>query len=106
MDIKKGDTVEVITGEDRKKRGIVRQVIPTEGRVVVSGVNLIKKHQRRMPTGGASQTQGGIIEFEAPIRVSNVMLVCPTCKKRTRVAYDTSSGTRIRTCKRCRATID
>lgn len=84
----------------------MRQVIPGKSRVVVSGINLIKKHQRRMPTGGRSQAEGGIIEFEAPIHVSKVMLVCPTCKKPTRVTYDASSGTKIRICKRCLATID
>jgi large subunit ribosomal protein L24 len=106
MKIKKGDTVEVVAGNDRKKRGLVRRVIPGEDRVVVSGIHLVKKHQRRMPTGGRTQAQGGIIEFEAPIHISNVMLVCPTCKKPTRVTYDTSGGTRIRICKRCRAEID
>ncbi len=106
MKIKKGDTVEVIAGDDRGRRGTVRRVLPKEGRVLVSGVNLVKKHQRRMPTGGRTQAQGGVIEFEAPIHISNVMLVCPTCKKPTRVVYDTSSGTRSRMCKRCRAMID
>ncbi len=106
MKIKKGDTVEVIAGNYRERKGIVRQVFPREGRVLVSGINLVKKHQRRMSTGGRSQAQGGIIEFEAPIHISNVMLICPACKKPTRVAYDTSSGTKIRICKRCRAEID
>jgi large subunit ribosomal protein L24 len=106
MKIKRGDTVEVIAGDDRGKKGTVRRVFPTKGRVLVSDVNLVKKHQRRMPTEGRSQAQGGIIEFEAPIHISNVMLICPTCKKPTRVVYDTSSGTKIRICKRCRAEID
>ncbi|MDY7040181.1 MAG: 50S ribosomal protein L24 [Chloroflexota bacterium] len=106
MNIKKGDTVEVIAGDYLKKRGTVRRVLPKEGRAVVSGVNLVKKHQRQMPTGGRGQAQGGIIEFEAPIHISNVMLVCPTCKKPTRVAYDKSSGAKIRICKLCRAEID
>ncbi|MBC7248789.1 MAG: 50S ribosomal protein L24 [Anaerolineae bacterium] len=106
MKIKKGDTVEVITGNDREKRGTVQRVIPKQNRVVVSGVNLVKKHQRPRPTGGRTQTQPGIIEFEAPIHISNVMLVCPTCKQRTRVGYEMSGGTKVRICKRCRATID
>jgi large subunit ribosomal protein L24 len=106
MKIKKGDTVEVIAGDDREKRGTVQRVIPGKNRLVVSGVNMVKKHQRRMPTGGRSQTQGGVIEFEAPMHISKVMLVCPTCKKPTRVAYDTSGGVKTRVCKRCRAIID
>lgn len=75
MRIKKGDQVEVIAGNDKGVRGKVERVLPKENRVVVSGVNMVKKHQRPRPTGGRTPTQGGIIEFEAPIDASNVMLV-------------------------------
>jgi len=99
--VKKGEVVRAVIVRTAKEYG------RSDGcRVLVSGINLVKKHQRRMSTGGRSQAQGGIIEFEAPIHISNVMLICPACKKPTRVAYDTSSGTKIRICKRCRAEID
>jgi large subunit ribosomal protein L24 len=85
MRIKKGDQVEVVAGNDRGVRGEVQRVLPKELRVVVSGVNMVKKHQRPRPTGGRTPTQGGIIEFEAPINVSNVMLVCPHTGELTRI---------------------
>ena len=78
MHIKKGDQVEVIAGNDKGVRGKVERVMPKENRVVVSGVNMVKKHQRPRPTGGRTPTQGGIIECEAPINVSNVMFVDET----------------------------
>jgi len=105
--IKKGDQVEVICGEDRGKRGMVHRVIPKAEQVVVSGVNLVKKHQRPMPTGGRMQAQAGIIEFEAPIHLSNVMLVCPQCDQPTRVAFRTmEDGSKVRVCKKCDAVLD
>ncbi len=75
MRIKVNDTVEVISGNFKGVRGTVQRVFPKKQMVVVSGVNIIKKHQKPKPTGGRSRAQGGIIEFEAPIHVSNVMLV-------------------------------
>lgn len=86
MRIKKGDRVEVIAGNDKGLRGVVQRVLPKENRVVVSGVNMVKKHQRPRPTGGRTPTQGGIIEFEAPIDASNVMLVDPDSGELTRIA--------------------
>ena len=84
MHIKKGDTVVVIAGNDKGVRGEVLRVIPSKNRVVVKGVNMVKKHQRPRQ-GGRSQVQGGIIEFEAPIDASNVMLIDPESDKPTRV---------------------
>lgn len=102
--IKKGDTVEVITGEFRGERGSVRIVFPEEGRVVVSGINLVKRHQK--PTGRV-RTQAGIIEFEAPLRLSKVALVCPRCNQRTRVAFQINGeGKKSRLCKKCGEPID
>jgi len=75
MRIKVGDEVEVISGEDRGLRGTVQRVDAPNNRVVVSGVNIVKKHQKPRPSGGRTPAQGGIIEFEAPIDVSNVMIV-------------------------------
>jgi large subunit ribosomal protein L24 len=124
MRIKKGDTVEVISGNDKGLRGTVHRVFPgrrtlkrrhqkgtrapesdhNRDRVVVSGVNLVKKHQR--PTGDV-RTQVGIIEREAPIHVSNVALVCPHCQQRTKAGYRIlDNGEKARYCKRCSQTID
>lgn len=102
--IKTGDTVEVIAGDARGLRGEVKRVIPAEKRVVVSGVNLVKKHQRPM-RAGRRDVQPGIIEFEAPIHSSNVMLVCPECNERTRVGFETRGGRKVRVCKKCGETI-
>ena len=85
MRIKVGDQVEVVSGNDTGLRGTVLRVHPKRRRVVVSGVKIVKKHQRPKPTGGRTPAQGGIIEFEAPIHVSNVMLVCPQTGEPTRV---------------------
>lgn len=106
--IKKGDTVEVISGrfEDRGKRGEVIKVLPDEGRVVVQGVNMRKKHQRRVETQGRRALSPGIIEFEGPIHISNVMLVCPKCNEATRVGIQRQDGESVRICKKCQALID
>lgn len=124
MHIKQGDTVEVISGDDRGARGEVQRVLrgkrvrskraarggpltvrdPNLDRVVVSGVNFVKKHQRRT---GDVRTQVGIIEREAPIHISNVMLVCPHCNKATRVRMHVfENGTRARECRQCGQLID
>ena len=85
MRIKVDDQVQVIAGNYKDARGTVQRVIASKDRVVVSGVNMVKKHQKPRATGGRSQAQGGIIEFEAPIHVSNVMLVCPESDEPTRL---------------------
>lgn len=104
MKIKKGDTVEVIAGDDRGTRGTVHSVLPARGRLVVSGVNLVKKHQRRT---GDVRTQVGIIEREAPIAISNVALVCPRCNEATRVGYRVmEDGSKVRVCRACDETIE
>ena len=104
--IKKGDTVEVVAGNDRGLRGAVQRVLPKANRAVVFGVNTVKKHQR--PTrAGRGQIQPGIIEFEAPIHISNLMLVCPQCGQPTRVGFTRQEdGRKVRVCKQCNETID
>ncbi len=106
MKIKTGDKVKVISGKDKGKIGKVLKAIPKEGKVVVQGVNIVKKAQR--PT--QKNPQGGFMEFEAPIYVSKVMLICPHCGKPTRVGYKfiEKNGRRkkVRYCKKCGATID
>ena len=124
MKIREGDTVQVISGDDKGMAGTVRRVIvdreprrhrektgklrarpdPNRCRVLISGVNLVKKHQRRT---GDVRTQFGIIEREAPVHISNVALVCPSCQQPTRVGYQVlETGERARFCKRCQQTID
>jgi large subunit ribosomal protein L24 len=103
--IKSGDTVEVIQGEDRGMRGTVRVAYPRRGKVIIEGVNIVIKHQRAV-SAGRQQTPGGRIELEAPLDVSNVMLVCPSCQERTRVGYSSIEGGKVRVCKKCQAQID
>ncbi len=105
--IRKGDTVEVISGRehDKGRRGEVIRVEPDNGRVVVQGVNLRKKHQRQMQSQGR-QISPGIVEFEAPISIANVMLVCPKCNEATRVAIQRDDNQPVRVCKHCQALID
>ncbi len=104
--IKRGDTVEVIAGNDRGVRGSVQHVFPKEGRVVVQGVRIVKKHQRPV-RAGRGQVQTGIIELEAPLHISNVMLVCPHCHERTRVGFTRrEDGRKVRVCKKCSEAID
>lgn len=108
MKIKVGDTVEVISGNDQGFTGRVRIALPKGNHLVVEGINIVRKHQRPMPSGTrAGRTEGGIIELEAPIHVSNVMLICPSCDQRTRVGYEfLESGEKVRVCKRCGAVLD
>jgi large subunit ribosomal protein L24 len=109
LKIKKGDTVHVLRGKDRGKEGRVIEALPKEGRVLVENINLIKRHQRPRPIqnasrmGGASIIPGGIIEKPAPLPISNVMIVCPTCRKPTRVGTVMKTikdkQVRVRVCK-------
>lgn len=101
--VKKGDQVEVLSGDDKGMRGEVNRVIPAKNRVVVHGVNLVKKHQGR---ASGVRTQTGIIEFEAPMNLSNVAPVCRSCDEWTRVAIETVGGLKNRKCKRCGASLD
>ena len=105
MKIRRGDTVEVISGSYRGVRGEVLRVIPKESRLVVKGVNVRKKHQRQVQAAGRTVTPG-IITFEAPINVAKVMLVCPKCGKASRMGVERESGKARRVCKKCQAIID
>ncbi|MGB9521634.1 MAG: 50S ribosomal protein L24 [Anaerolineales bacterium] len=105
--IRKGDKVEIISGreEDRGRRGEVIKVLPDTHRVVVQGINIRKKHQRPVESQGRNITPG-IVEFEGPIDISNVMLVCPKCDKPTRVGFQREGEEIHRVCKHCQAWID
>ncbi|MGC8855934.1 MAG: 50S ribosomal protein L24 [Anaerolineae bacterium] len=106
--IRKGDTVEVISGrlEDKGKRGEVINVLLKERRVVVQGVNIRTKHQRQVQTQSGRQINPGRIQFEGPIDISNVMLVCPKCNEATRVGVHRDEAGAHRVCKNCQALID
>ena len=107
--IRKGDTVQVISGrgDDIGKRGEVIRVFPLESRVVVQGANMRKKHQGQVQTQGRRNLSPGIIEFEAPMDISNVMLVCPKCDEATREGLQREEdGKNQRICKSCGALID
>jgi len=105
LKIKKGDTVEVISGREKGVRGEVLRVSPKDERLVVQGVNVRKKHQRQMQSGGRTMNPG-VISFEAPVHLSNVMLVCPKCGKPARVGLERTSGKSRRVCKNCDTVID
>jgi large subunit ribosomal protein L24 len=101
--IRRDDTVMVIAGKDRGKSGKVNRVIREKDRVVVAGVNIATKHVKNRP----GIRQAGIIHVEAPLHISNVMLMCPHCAKPTRVGHRfQEDGTKVRVCKRCDGVID
>jgi len=106
--IRKGDTVEVISGrlEDKGKRGEVLDVLPKMSRVVVQGVNIHTKHQRQIQTQAGRNVDPGRIKFEAPMDISNVMLVCPKCSQLTRVAVQRDEAGSHRICRQCESQID
>jgi len=99
MNVKKGDRVQVLSGKDRGATGEVLRALPAEGKVIVEGVAMVKKHQKP----NQANQQGGILEREAAIDVSNVMLICPKCGKPTRVGHATVDGKKMRVCKKCGA---
>jgi len=103
MKIRKNDTVLVITGKDKGKKGKVRKALPREDKVIVEGLNMIKRHSR---TKGQAR-QAGIIELEAPLHVSKVMLICNKCGKPVRVGLRLlESGEKARVCRACSEVID
>jgi len=104
--IKKGDTVKVISGKDKNFTGEVVRVMTKENRVVVNNINIMKKHEKARQVGN-QQIPAQITEFEAPMDLSNVMLVCPKCDKPTRVGYKIKDdGFKTRVCKQCNEDID
>jgi large subunit ribosomal protein L24 len=111
LKIKRGDTVQMLAGKDRGKRGRVLAVRPREQKVLIENLNMVKRHQKPRPIrdtsrmGGTQIAPGGIIDRAAPVSVSNVMLVCPTCNLPTRIGYrikETKGGeaVKVRVCKR------
>lgn len=101
LNVKKGDTAVVISGKDKGVKGSVMHVLPKEGKVIVEGANMITRH--RKPRN--QRDQGGIIRQEGHINASNVMVVCPSCGKATRVGHKIDGDTKERICKKCGATL-
>jgi large subunit ribosomal protein L24 len=101
--IKKNDQVMVTKGKDRGRSAQVREVLPKQHRAIVTGVNMVKRHQRQQ----TAQQPGGIIEKEAPIDLSNLKLICKNCGNATRVGIrERQDGVRVRVCKKCNEDID
>ena len=101
LKVKKGDTVQVLSGNDKGKTGEVLEVIPKTNKVVVKGINVRKKHIKPKMQGG----EGGIIPVECPIHVSKVNVVCPKCGKATRIGFSIEKDEKVRVCKKCGAKI-
>lgn len=100
--IRKGDNVQVLQGRDAGRRGVVEYVVPSTGRVVIDGVNVCKRHAKPRSIG----QPGGIIDFNAPLDISNVMLVCPACDKPTRVGFQVDGDRKWRYCRKCNERTD
>jgi len=104
IQIRKNDQVKVIAGKDLNKTGRVLRVLREKGRVVVEGVSFLKRHTRPNPQ---KQIKGGIVEREAPIHVSNVMIVCGACGKPTRIGHNVlADGKKVRICRSCNSSLD
>ena len=99
MNVKKGDTVIVLSGKDKGKQGKVLEVMPSEGKVVVEKVNLVSRHTKPRKQGET----GGIVQREAAMYASKVQVVCPKCNKGTRIAHKIENGKKTRVCKHCGA---
>lgn len=101
--IRKEDRVRIIAGKERGKDGKVLRLFPKEGRVIIQGLNFVKKHTRSR----GERKPSGIIEKEAPLAISNVMLICPRCNQPARIGYKVvEKGKKLRICKKCGETMD
>lgn len=102
LHVKKGDTVQVLSGKDKGKEGKILTALPKKGKVIVEGINKVKRHNKP----SQSNPQGGIVTKEAAISSSKVMVVCPKCKKPTRIAHKVENGKSVRVCKHCGEVLD
>jgi large subunit ribosomal protein L24 len=103
LHVKTGDRVIITAGKDKGKEGNIKKAIPSEGKVIVEGANMVTKATKANPAYGI---QGGLIKKEAPLDSSNVMIVCPACGKATRVAHKIVDGKKVRVCKKCGESLD
>lgn len=102
MKIRKGDNVKILVGKDSGKSGVVEAVFLDQNKVVVKGIHLLKKHIKP----SQKNPQGGIIDINKKIDVSDVMLICPSCGKNTKVSYKIEKDSKIRICKKCKASVE
>ncbi len=109
MKLKKGDQIMMIAGKDRGKKGIIEKVLPTKEKIVITGLNIVKRHLKP----SRKNPQGGILNKPAPVNASNAAIVCKTCSKPSRVGYKVTSvdksdkkKNRIRICKKCKESLD
>lgn len=101
MKIHKNDTVQILLGKDRGKTGKVLRVFPKKDKVLAEGINIYKRHVKK-----TRQHEGGVIDISKPVNISNVALVCPGCKKATRVGFKIEGKTKVRVCKKCKEIIN
>jgi large subunit ribosomal protein L24 len=101
MKLKKGDTVLVTKGKDKGKQGNIEKIFPKTGKVLIPEVNLYKRHIKKNVTGQASE----IVTITKPVPAANVALICPKCKKQTRIGYKVEKGLKIRVCRKCKKEI-
>ncbi len=101
MKIKKGDKIEVIAGKDKGRTGKVEKVYRKQNKVLILNINIYRKHVKK----SEQFPQGGMVEVPRPIDVSKIMLICPSCKSKTRVAFEVRKGKKVRICKKCKAVI-
>ena len=101
MKIKKGDKIKVITGKDKGRDGVVERVYIKGSKILITGINIYKKHIKK----NEKMPQGGTVEVPRPLDVAKVILVCPKCKKTTRVGYVIEQGKKLRVCKKCKSKI-
>lgn len=100
LKIKKGDNVQVLLGKDRDKTGLVEKVLTKEGKLLITGINSFKRHVKKQ-----GEIEGGIVTLIKPVQASNVALVCPKCKKPTRVGFSIAGKDKKRICKKCKEII-
>lgn len=100
--IRTGDTVKVLVGKDVDKTGLVELVLPKQNKAIVKGINLVKKHLKK----STKHPGGGVLRIGAPINLSNLMVVCPNCKKPSRIATKKIEGKSYRICRHCKQSID
>lgn len=98
--LRKGDNVQVLAGKDRGRTGSIERMMAKDAKAIVLGVNMFKRHVRKM-----NNVEGGIIEIAKPLNLSNLGLVCPSCKRPTRVGFQIEAGKKVRVCKKCRKEI-
>ena len=103
LHVKTGDRVVITAGKDKGKEGNIKKALPSEGKVIVEGANMITKAVKANP---AYNVQGGLIKKEAPLDSSNVMIICPSCSKPTRIAHKVVDGKKVRVCKKCGEQLD